>query len=122
MPWKSSVTQEEVISFLNEALKTDPVAIVGLINTRVPCNAEMEAHPTIQVGRHSGAMTVGLLGILNGLFGIDERGYGPFGAIGSFFRNGDSLTIDTFTLTTEGKFTESKDPKGLKIKKKGTGT
>jgi hypothetical protein len=68
------------ISVLNSALKADPAAINYLVNARVMCNKELAEHPTIQVGkdsRYKGEVHwVGLLGIINGLFGIDDEGWG----------------------------------------------
>lgn len=63
---------DAAIAVLNQALEADPEAVAGLVNHRVPCNAKLAAHPTIQVGPDG----VGLLGILNGLFGADPRGWG----------------------------------------------
>lgn len=67
---KPSVTIEETIALLNSALETDREAISSLIEHRVPCSDAMAEHPTIQVSPNQ---TVGLLGIINGLFGTDER-------------------------------------------------
>ncbi len=67
------MTIDNAIDLMNDALKCDGVAISQLAFTRVPCNQALAQHPSIQV---SGESTVGLLGILNGLFGIDSRGRG----------------------------------------------
>lgn len=73
---------QDVIDFLNELLKVDENAVRLLIEQRVPCNNELADHPTVQVrSRPNTQPVVGLLGILNGLYGIDEKGYGPIGAI-----------------------------------------
>lgn len=54
-----------------------------LLEARVPCNEAMAHHPTIQVGNSRDTddperpYTVGLLGILNGLFLPLENGWGP---------------------------------------------
>lgn len=79
------------IALLNEILEKDRSAIEGLVNTRVPCNKELADHPTVQVGHHfptttePPATTVGLLGILNGIFGTyddgPQKGYGPITAV-----------------------------------------
>jgi len=65
------------VKVLNRALESDPVAIQVLINTRVPCNDKLRRDPTIQVVKDS---MVGLLGIINGLFGTDVDGYGTIAA------------------------------------------
>lgn len=87
---------DDLIAFLNELVKIDPVAIRALIEARVPCNAHLANHPTVQVSAHGpgnshymaippGEYRVGILGILNGYAGtIDDghfAGYGPIAAI-----------------------------------------
>jgi hypothetical protein len=80
---KESVSLKEVISFLNELLQTDPMAINALFNLRVYCNKDLKDHPTVQVGcegkDNQMVCLVGFIGILNGLFGIDEKGWGHIG-------------------------------------------
>lgn len=87
---RNEVTVAEAIELLNEALAADRAGVSALVNERVICNAALSEHPTIQVGQMEGNITngepaiaykVGLLGILNGLFGTDETGYGPISAI-----------------------------------------
>ena len=70
-----SATITNVIDLLNNALKDDPIAISALVNHKVFCNDKLANHPTIQVDGYSekGKFKVGLLGILNGFFGIDEN-------------------------------------------------
>ena len=65
------------VEVLNSALEADPRAIETLIGLRVPVNVELRDHPTIQVSSvpYQGSM-MGLLGILEGIFGIDEEGMG----------------------------------------------
>lgn len=84
------VTVDDAIQLLNDAMAADKGAVQKLIDYRVPCNSKMVAHPTIQINvalHKTSAMgtsenllpfyySVGLLGILNGLFGIDDRGHG----------------------------------------------
>lgn len=71
------VTLDEVIDYLNELIQTDCPAIAALVANRVPCNQEMADHPTVQVMQQHGGFHVGMLGILNGLFGTFEDGWGP---------------------------------------------
>lgn len=78
MPIKSKVSIDETVDFLNELLKTDPLAIHSLFSMRTSCNEELADHPTVQVGT-IGTSTyhiVGLIGIINGLFGVDDDGVG----------------------------------------------
>lgn len=73
----------EFIRVLNEAVELDKSALHKLIEFRVRCNKALADHPMIQVrttqeSNNTGAATlvdvhrVGLLGILNGILGVDE--------------------------------------------------
>lgn len=75
---KKSITSQEVVEFFNSLIVIDPGAIQTLINTRVQCNEAMTNHPTVQVVivPRSIIHSVGMLGILNGMFGINENGWG----------------------------------------------
>lgn len=68
---------DDIVERLNEALRNDPDAIASLVFHRVPCNAELAEHATVQVGTTDEGWDVGLLGVLNGALGIlpDGRGY-----------------------------------------------
>ena len=79
---------------LNRALEKDPRAIMDLIEYRIPCEPVLAEDPTIQVtGEESSIGTedgdvvyrndykIGLLGLLNGLFGVDEEGWGFIAAV-----------------------------------------
>lgn len=68
-----SITIEHAVEVLNEALNLDQEAVQNLVMSRHPCNAALAAHPTIQV---SDAPAVGMLGLMNGLFGINRYGCG----------------------------------------------
>jgi hypothetical protein len=78
---KESITVDETIEFLNILLLIDQKAIQGLVNARVICSEKLASHPTVQVNGDGENYIVGLLGILNGLFGIDKKGYGAIMAI-----------------------------------------
>lgn len=79
---RASVTVEDAIILLNEALAADQEAINALYRSKVSCNETLANHPTIQIGvRPDNNYVVGLLGIMNGLFGIDDKGYGAIVAI-----------------------------------------
>ena len=80
---KEIVTIDEVIELLNEIVESDCAAARRLVEARVRCNKKLAEHPTIQVGNYhkKGEFQVGILGVLNGLFGIDdETGYGQVSA------------------------------------------
>lgn len=75
----------EFVLLLNSAVELDKDAIHKLAEFRVRCNAALAQHPTVQVrtskeSNSTGAAAlvdvhrVGLLGILNGLLGVDEFG------------------------------------------------
>lgn len=66
---------EDTVKILNEALATDSVAIAALVNTRVNCNTDLQNHPSIQMDKK-----VGILGIINGMFGTDQDGWGCIAA------------------------------------------
>ena len=76
---KESITVQEAVDLLNEALVRDPKAISSLFDgARVPCNASLAAHHSVLVdsGDTPGSLTVGPLGIINGMFGLDHNGLG----------------------------------------------
>jgi len=85
---------EQLVEYLNNLLKLDPLAINKLIEYRTPCGKAFIEHPTVQV-HFDGAIgnsSVGLLGILNGFVGanVDGRGiivahFNDFGEIRKFF-------------------------------------
>ncbi len=65
---------DEAITRLNEMLALDPDAMLALVEHRVPCSTALIAHPTCQV---TGTIpSVGMLGVINGLFGVDAKGWG----------------------------------------------
>ena len=96
MTIKSSISSEYVVKFLNELLGLDAVAINALFSLRMSCNRELRNYPTVQVGllgpTHA---VVGMLGILNGMFGADINQWGHITAVYEFGR------IQRFKLTTE---------------------
>lgn len=92
---KESITADHAIEVLNRMLKTDHDATALLFLTaRAPCSEELAHDPTIQVRSYKimeddPEFSVGFLGILNGLFGVDEEGWGP-------------ITMVTKAICTEG--------------------
>jgi hypothetical protein len=73
---------QRAIEVLNRIHTKDPTVLQQLIEHRVPCNAKLLYDETVQVGPGPGyeGYEVGLLGIVNGLFGVDESGAGLIGA------------------------------------------
>ncbi len=72
-----------VVEYLDELIKIDPKAMQALVEARVPCGDALSDHPTVQCGiRKDGeGAEVGLIGILNGLCGALEDGYGAVSVI-----------------------------------------
>ena len=68
-------TLEKAIALLNELNALDNNAISDLVSKRSFCNKQIADHPTVQCGALHGLFTVGILGILNGIFG--NGNYGP---------------------------------------------
>jgi len=92
------ITPDDAILVLNEAVRADPEAVLALVEYRVPCNDALADHPSIQVRNINPppdtskmdatnpallaqvkTCEVGLLGILNGLFGSYPLGHSKFG-------------------------------------------
>lgn len=85
---KTNVTIDEVLDLLNEACMLDLEAMNALVNARVDCNKELADHPTIQVRAFKDeGFQVGLIGILNGIFGISEDGVGAIAGMFDDDRN-----------------------------------
>lgn len=87
------VTLDSTIEFLNGLLAYDRQAVTDLLNARVTANQAMVDHPTVQAGESS----IGFLGVLNGLFGVNEVGWGKIqanlenGVVRDFTRTGERL-------------------------------
>lgn len=82
---KNKVTLNEVVDFFNELIEIDPNGITELFLHRVVVNDALANHPTVQATDDN---NVGLIGILNGLFGIHDNGWGAF----VFMTEGDVVT------------------------------
>lgn len=81
MEVKKEVKIEEVVEFLNTLLDIDPYAINALFSMRVGCNEEMANHPSVQISvSGDNYYSAGVIGVLNGLFGADEYGWGHISA------------------------------------------
>jgi len=75
---KETVSIDDVCNLLNEFLLLDYECLYSLISQRVKCNDLIANHETIQVRQNTNDLypTVGLLGVLNGLFGVNDVGMG----------------------------------------------
>jgi len=81
---KKQITMQDAVDLLNEALKLDSVAVNSVCNVRCLCNLDLAKHETIQVGqagRNGQVFIVGIIGLLNGMFGKDQAGLGALCAI-----------------------------------------
>lgn len=73
--------QDQVLDLLTQALTLDPKAVNDLIANRVPCNEALAKHASIQCGirrgagrpKSEGVTTLGIIGLLNGLFPYGPR-------------------------------------------------
>ena len=96
MSLKEKVSIQEAVDFLNGLLEADQEAVSAFFSTRVACNKGMADHPTVQVGELSPDYHVfGAIGIFNGLFGIDEDGWGGITAIV------EGIKIHSFEVVTD---------------------
>jgi len=101
-----SVTLDQAIAYLNELVALDAYAVSELLETRVACNAALAEHPTAQVMEWEGTYRIGLMGVLNGLFGVNEHDWGPItfswqaGKVLRFMRTG-SVPVEVFTQPHE---------------------
>lgn len=74
----SPITAYDAVDLLNQALFDDREAITKLFEHRVSCNEALAYHPTIQVSED---FQVGFLGLLNGIFGVNESQIGHICAV-----------------------------------------
>ena len=70
---EDKLSAAHVVDVLNRVFEADPKAISDLIEARVPCNRQLADDPTVQVSEDDGKYLVGLLGIVNGLVGVNEQ-------------------------------------------------
>lgn len=73
---RSATTVETAAGILNELLTADPRAMQELINARVKCNQALADHPTAQTRRRGPGHEIGLLGVINAIFGKNADGAG----------------------------------------------
>ena len=83
MAIKETITVQEIVDKLNEFMDLDKRAMIALVYERLPCNIDLAAHSELQVMQNQdGSFSMGLLGVLNGILGIHEKGPADgFGAI-----------------------------------------
>lgn len=86
-----TIDLDSVITYLNELIAIDKPAIAALLANRVPCNEYLAEHPTVQVSAQHGGYHVGMLGIINGMFGVNRQG---FGLIRYVFEDGELIRFE----------------------------
>jgi hypothetical protein len=66
---------DNTIKYLNDLVQLDPEAIEKLVEYRVPCNKSLLDHPHVQTYQAIlETPRLGMLGILNGIFGLQPEG------------------------------------------------
>lgn len=68
---------QQAVDVLNQALEADPKAIQQLFDFRVPVSDAVADHESIMVRTKQGKHSLGFLGLLNGILGLNEKGTGP---------------------------------------------
>ena len=72
----SMAMAKQAVEVLNRALEADPHAITFLMKQRVVCNMTLAKDPTIQVAKGNITYSMSALGVINGIVGIREDGWG----------------------------------------------
>jgi len=91
----------KAIDVLNDALSRDPEAMTRLVNLRVPCRKELGQHSTIRIQRLGDEHRVGILGLINGIFG--DWPSGVIGAEGPLDDAGHFIRIKRFVDLRDGR-------------------
>ena len=87
---KNAITIQETVDTLNDLVAKDQTAIASLVNNRVQCNKALAEHESAQVMKDgSSAWKIGLMGIINAMFGSSD--VDTFGAIAAVFDEDMSL-------------------------------
>lgn len=106
---EETVAVKDVLAMLNEIHALDSELTTNMVLHRFPCNKDIRDHKTVQAHCYGDASLenpkVGLLGILNSLFGIDKN---HFGAIAANFEKDDGPLLgfkmtDTDDITRQLK-------------------
>jgi hypothetical protein len=105
MTEKIKISLQSIIDNLNSILECDKKSIEELIEHRITCTMELAKHPTVQVLYNDAikSNTVGFLGMLNGVLGAREDGFGYVTALcdeaGHIIKF--EITPDDFVSSTE---------------------
>ena len=93
----NKVSVYDAVNLLNQLLKMDQDAISELVEIRVKINDLVADHPTVTVlpSKQNEKCSLGLLGVLNGLFGFNDTDKGRIRAVNDSF---DSSKIIRFEV------------------------
>lgn len=89
---------EFAVESLNQALKADPKTIQYMMQQRFLCSKSLAEHPTIQSSENDGEFSIGVMGLINGLFGVDKDGYGFIAGIWELDVNEEPVNLTGFVL------------------------
>ncbi len=70
------VTAAQAVDLLNQLYALDPRTMSRLVKYRALCNRALADHPTVQVLKQRHGYYVGMIGVLNGIFGSRPDGLG----------------------------------------------
>lgn len=73
---RNTISIAETVEYLNSLLAADPLAMRAMLRTLTICNNTLAEHPSAQVWDCGDTAAIGLMGVINGLFGIDDNGWG----------------------------------------------
>jgi hypothetical protein len=106
---KKKVTAQDVCDLLNDMLVLDRKGTTAIVNHRHVCNKKISDHPTLMVRTvvedKKKISTIGLIGILNGIFGIRPDG------MGDICYDVEKGKINSFKITPAHKSPYWKTPK-----------
>lgn len=71
---------QQAVDVLNQALAADPKAIQLLFDYRVSVGDAVADHESIMVRTQHCKHSLGVLGLINGILGLNEKGTGPIKA------------------------------------------
>ena len=104
---KNSVSIEGTVLFLNELLELDANTVSSLFSMRLMCNEDLADHESVQVRQLAdNVFQVGMIGILNGLFGSDRHGWGH---IAADYDNGKIIRFRLLTDKDVASYVEPED-------------
>jgi len=96
----NSVSMDDVVAYLNELIQLDRPAMEALFEYLAPCDKALAGHSTMRVLKWDSGYRVGMLGVLNGLFGSGDKGRITLCWEGN--RESNSLTVKRILLLDEG--------------------